>query len=551
MVAAFLSQWVRVPARRVDGWSVGVVALCLFILGPVVTLTLTAFGDSGGLWSHLVETVLFRYVTNTLMLMVGVGVLSCLFGVASAWVVTRYEFSGRMFFEWMLLLPAAIPAYIIAYTYTDFFEYAGPVQVALRDLFGWQRPADYWFPEIRSLGGAMLVMASVLYPYIYMVTRIAFRLTPASLFEIALVHRKSQFWSVGLPLARPAITAGLALVLMEAVSDFGTVEYFAVETLTLGIFNVWLGMNNIVAAAQMSLLGFVFILSLLGLELYARSHQRFSATSRSLAPLRLLHLNWRGQLACQLTCLLPLILGFIIPVAVLLKYALSDLMRGEIIAQLQVLLPTMISSLLMAAGAAILIVVISSLIVLAAAYRGGRLVRNLALAASTGYAVPGTMLAIGVLIFAGVIDRIYGALISDPRQTLLLGGVGVLLVAYLVRFQAVGYGAMVSGIRRLPDNMMNASRVLGQGFGESLRRVILPLLRGSMLAGGLLVFVDVMKELPITLLLRPFDFETLATHTYQFAKDEMLEAAALPALMIVLAGLLPVVLMNQMLRRAG
>ena len=545
MVATFLSSWAHVRSRRADGWSIGALSLCLLLLGPVVALILKALGDSGGLWGHLLDTVLLRYISNTLVLMVGVGILACLFGVATAWVITRYEFPGRILFEWMLLLPAAIPAYIVAYTYTDFFEYAGPVQSQLRMLFGWTRPSDYWFPEIRSLGGATLVMASVLYPYIYMVTRIAFRLTPASLFEIALVHRKSQFWAVGLPLARPAITAGLALVLMEVVSDFGTVEYFAVETLTLGIFNVWLGMNNIVAAAQISLVGFVFILSLLGLELYARSRQRFASTSRATHALRPLHLDLRGQTACILVCCIPLLFGFVIPVGVLLKFVLTGGLVGNVLAIAEVLG----GSVLVAGMAALLITLVSTFIVLAATYRGGAALRRMAMVASTGYAVPGTMLAIGVLIFAGSVDRSFAAVSGDGRASLLLGGVGILILAYLVRFQAVGYGAVLSGIRRLPDNMMGASRVLGNGFTSSLRRVILPLLSGSMVAGGLLVFVDVMKELPMTLLLRPFDFETLATYTYQFAKDEMLEEAALPALMIVIAGLLPVILMNRMLRR--
>ena len=547
MVATFLSRWSNGPALQVDGWSASAVLVCCLILGPIAALVVTAFGDSGGLWSHLVSTVLPRYITNTLLLMAGVGVLAICFGVSTAWVVTRYEFPGRPLFEWMLLLPAAIPAYIIAYTYTDFLEYAGPVQSMLRDMFGWRRPADYWFPEIRSLGGAMLVMASVLYPYIYMVTRIAFRLTPASLFEIAIVHNKSQFWLVGLPLARPAIIAGLALVLMEVVSDFGTVEYFAVETITLGIFNVWLGMNNIVAAAQISLFGFVFILSLLGLEIYARSRQRYSGGTRKHAGLPHILPSTRGQIACIAVCMLPLVTGFVIPVGVLLKL----LMSGPIATQFEPVYGTILASLGLAASAALIIVLLSTLIVIAATYRGGVFVRQLAVAASTGYAIPGTMLSIGVLIFAGMIDRSWSGLVGDQRATLLLGGVGVLMTAYIVRFQAVGYGAMMSGIRRLPDNMMNASRVLGQGFGASLKRVVMPLLGSSMLAGGLLVFVDVMKELPITLLLRPFDFETLATYTYQYAKDEMLEEAALPALMVVIAGLIPVILMNRMLRRAG
>ena len=545
MVATFLSSWARVRHRRADGWSIGAFVLCLLLLGPVVALILTAVDDSGGLWWHLLDTVLFRYIGNTLALMIGVGILACLFGVTTAWIVTRYEFPGRLMFEWMLLLPAAIPAYIVAYTYTDFFEYAGPVQSQLRMIFGWTAPGDYWFPEIRSLGGAILVMASVLYPYIYMVARIAFRLTPSSLFEIALVHRKSQFWAVGLPLARPAITAGLALVLMEVVSDFGTVEYFAVETLTLGIFNVWLGMNNIVAAAQISLVGFVFILSLLGLELYARARQRFAGNARTTHALRPLVPGRRGQAGCVVICCLPLLFGFVIPVGVLLKFVMAGQAGSNMLAIAEVI----IGSVSVAALAALMITLISTLIVLAATYRGGDALRRMAMIASTGYAVPGTMLAIGVLIFASLVDRSYAVVLGDGRASLLLGGLGVLLLAYMVRFQAVGYGAVLSGIRRLPDNMMGASRVLGNGFAASLRRVILPLLRGSMLAGGLLVFVDVLKELPMTLLLRPFDFETLATYTYQFAKDEMLEEAAFPALMIVISGLLPVILMNHMLRR--
>ena len=458
MVATFLSYWSTRPIRRFDGWSVAATIACLIILGPILALWLTALGDSKGLWSHLVATVIPRYVVNTLLLMAGVGVLAVLFGVSTAWVITRYAFPGKRIFEWLLLLPAAIPAYIIAYTYTDFLEYAGPVQSMLRDLSGWRRPSDYWFPEIRSLGGAIIVMASVLYPYIYMVTRIAFRLTPSSLFEIALVHDKSQFWSVGLPLARPAITAGLALVLMEVVSDFGTVEYFAVETLTLGIFNVWLGMNNIVAAAQISLFGFVFILSLLGLELYARSRQRFSGSARPVVELQPLPLNAKKGLVCQLVCALPICLGFVIPVGVLLKHVLAAPFAG----QFGQVFETVGASVLMACGAAVMIVLVSTLVVLAATYRGGVALRRLSMAASSGYAIPGTMLAIGVLIFAGIIDRTYADLVGNPRATLLLGGAGILLTAYLVRFQAVGYGAMMSGIRRLPDNMMNASRVLGK-----------------------------------------------------------------------------------------
>ena len=545
MVATFLSNFARAQRQPVDRWSVGVILLCALILGPVLAVLVAAFGDSGGLWSHLYDTVLRRYISNTLILMAGVGVVAIGFGVSSAWVISRYDFAGRRILEWMLLLPAAIPAYIIAYSYTEFFEYAGPLQSGLRHLFGWQSPRDYWFPEIRSLGGATLVMASVLYPYIYMVTRIAFRLTPASLFEIALVHNQSQFWQVGLPLARPAIMAGLALVMMEVMSDFGTVEFFAIETITLGIFNVWLGMNNLVAAAQISIVGFGFILALLGLEIYARSRQQYVSSSRNQTPLAMLVPTKAGVLACWAVCVIPLLFGFFIPVGVLLGLVATN----DLLADFLAIRGIIGNTLIVAAIVAVVIMVLSAFIVVTATFRAGSKTRKLALFASTGYAFPGTILAIGVLIFTGQLDRAIAVLFGAQFQGILFTSIGVLFLAYIVRFQAVGYGAMISGVRRLPANMMNASRVLGQGYMDSIRRVIMPLLKSSFLAGMMLVFVDVMKELPMTLLLRPFNFDTLATYTYQFAKDEMLEVAALPALMIVLSGLVPVILMSVMLRR--
>jgi len=545
MVATFLSNFARAQRQPVDRWSVGVILLCGLILGPVLAVLVAAFGDSGGLWSHLYDTVLGRYISNTLILMAGVGVVAIGFGVSSAWVVSRYDFAGRRILEWMLLLPAAIPAYIIAYSYTEFFEYAGPLQSALRHLFDWQSPRDYWFPEIRSLGGAIMVMASVLYPYIYMVTRIAFRLTPASLFEIALVHNRSQFWQVGLPLARPAIMAGLALVMMEVMSDFGTVEFFAIETITLGIFNVWLGMNNLVAAAQISIVGFGFILALLGLELYARSRQQYVSSSRNQTPLAMLVPTKAGTLACWAVCVIPLLFGFFIPVGVLLGLVTTN----DLLADFLAIRGIVGNTLIVAAIAALVIMVLSAFIVVTATFRAGSKTRKMALFASTGYAFPGTILAIGVLIFTGQLDRAISAVFGAQFQGILITSIGVLFLAYIVRFQAVGYGAMISGVRRLPANMMSASRVLGQGYMDSIRQVIMPLLKSSFLAGMMLVFVDVMKELPMTLLLRPFNFDTLATYTYQFAKDEMLEVAALPALMIVLSGLVPVILMSAMLRR--
>ena len=297
--------------------------LALFIICPIVAIFYSAFLGDTSLWPHLFSTVLPRYVYNTIVLMIGVGILSMIFGVSSAWVVTRYNFIGKNFFEWALLLPAAVPAYIIAYTYTDFLEYAGPLQKLLREIFNWNSVDDYWFPEIRSMGGAILVMSCVLYPYIYMMTRASFLTVPLSFYQTSLIYGRSSFFSVALPLARPGIFAGLALVLMETISDFGTVEYFALETLTLGVFNVWLGMNSLSGAAQISSVLFIFVVVLLTIEYLARRRQRYFEKSSGQNMLESETISFSGKLLCFLICLTPITLGFVIPVLILLNFVLS------------------------------------------------------------------------------------------------------------------------------------------------------------------------------------------------------------------------------------
>ena len=541
----------RGTRSRGAAWSWAAILLCLVCITPILFVFVAATGDAEGLWGHLFETVLPRYVANTLGLMVGVALVALGFGIPGAWAVSRYRFPGRRLFEWMLLLPAAVPAYLIAYTYTDFLEYAGPVQGGLRDLFGWSSARDYWFPEIRSLEGASLVMGAVLYPYVYLMARTAFTLTPASLFEAGRLANRNLFWSVGLPIARPAIVAGLALVLMETISDFGTVEYFAVETLTLGIFNVWLGMNNLPAAAQIACLAFFFVLALLILERYARSRRQYSDTGRKAVAQTAIQPGPAGTAWCLAACLIPIVIGFVVPVGVLLSFVL----RGYSLSLEDAALDAVLNSLLISGATAVTVMAVAALIVFVSVYRGGRWMRILAAMAAVGYAFPGTILAIGVVTAVGALDSGISAsveaLTGVPSGALLSSGIGLVLFACAVRFMAVGYGAITTGVQRLPPNMMNASRVLGHGFASSFRHVILPLVRTSILAGGMLVFVDVMKELPMTLLLRPFNFETMATHVYQYAKDELLEEAALPALMIVVAGIGPVILMNAALRRIG
>lgn len=545
------STVLRGTGSKGAAWSWVAVILCLLCVTPILSIFVAAAGDTGGLWSHLFSTVLPRYVINTLGLMAGVSLVALVFGVPGAWAVSRYRFPGRRFFEWALLLPAAVPAYLVAYTYTDFLEYAGPVQGGLRGLFGWESARDYWFPEIRSLEGASLVMGAVLYPYVYLMARTAFTLTPASLFEAGRLANRNLFWSVGLPMARPAIVAGLALVLMETISDFGTVEYFAVETLTLGIFNVWLGMNSLTAAAQIAILAFLFVLALLILERYARSRRQYTDTGRKATSMIAVRPGTGGAFWCVLVCLLPIVVGFVVPVGVLLSFVL----RGYSLSLEEAALDAVANSLLVAGATAGIVMAVAVLIVFVSTYRGGRWMRGMAAMASVGYAFPGTILAIGVVTAVGALDEGISAgvkaLTGVPSGALLSSGVGLVIFACAVRFMAVGYGAITTGVQRLPPNMMNASRVLGHGYTSSFHHVIVPLVRTSILAGGMLVFVDVMKELPMTLLLRPFNFETMATHVYQFAKDELLEEAALPALMIVAAGIGPVVLMNAALRRIG
>jgi iron(III) transport system permease protein len=539
--------WGILPAR--NSWTLISLVLACILLGPVLAVFVAASGDSEGLWPHLLDTVLPDYVANTLILTAGVAVVSLLFGVSAAWTVFRYDFPGKRWLEWMLLLPAAVPAYLIAYSYTDFLEYAGPVQGILRDLFGWQSARDYWFPEIRSMAGAAFIMGAVLYPYIYMMARVSFVLTPASLFEVAMLAKRNAFWSVALPLGRPAIVAGLAPVLMETISDFGTVEYFAIETLTLGIFNVWFGMNNLAAAAQIATVAFLFIIALLAMEIIARARRRFTDTSRravSLPPIK--RTGW-GACGCIAICSLPIIAGFVIPVGVLLNFALHDqsheLTDGILLAAR--------NTLLLALSVAVLVMMSAAFLGIASAYQGGPFLKRLTAFASAGYAFPGTVLAIGVVTAGSALDA---SIASALQATLglsyegwLTSGVGLVILACAIRFQAIGYGAVASGLERLPPNMMEASRTLGRTFGQSVRMVIAPLIRKPLIAGGLLVFVDVMKELPMTLLLRPFNFETLATYVYQFAKDELLERAALPALIIVLTGIVPVIIMNAAIRR--
>lgn len=527
-----------------QGWLNAIlISVCLILILPVLALVITAMGDNRDLMQHLIETVLFRYLSNTMILIAGVGILTLGIGVTTAWVVSRYEFPFRHSLSWMLLLPMAIPSYIIAYVYTGFLDYAGPVQSLIRQQYGFTSWNQYWFPEIRSMGGAIFVMGLVLYPYVYLMARTGFGQIPTRVFEATLLTGRSLIWHVGLPMGRPAIIAGLALVLMEVVADFGTVDFFAVETISLGVYNVWLGMNSITTAAQLALMAFVLVFILLGSERYGRNKNRFANTRSGITGVPRAEAEGLWRVVLPLICLFPIILGFILPVAILVHFSI-----GQGVGHMSDITTAVVQTLLVA-GLGMVVIMASALTIgIISCYVPSQFGRLLAGLSATGYAFPGTVLALGVLAAIGYIDqgwRWMGLTVFDAKWTSLFGGGMVMLIlAYMVRFQAVGLGAVQSALEGMPSTLVPASRVMGHGFLVSIRRVVLPLIRPAVLAGGLLVFVDIMKELPMTLLLRPFDFNTLATITYQYAHDELIERAALPALMIVLTGLLPVIIIQ-------
>ncbi len=521
-------------------WSISVAIIALAIISPVLAIFYSAFLGDTSLWPHLFSTVLPRYISNTVILMLGVGILSLIFGVSTAWIVTRYNFPGKKIFEWALLLPAAVPAYIIAYTYTEIFEYAGPFQSFLRNTFDWNNASDYWFPNIRSIEGAILVMSAVLYPYVYLMTRASFLTLPISFIQTSEIYGRNPFYSVALPLARPGIVAGLALVLMETISDFGTVDYFAVETLTLGVFNVWLGMNSLSGAAQISSVLFIFVVVLLTIEFLARRNQRFFEKSSGQNKLISEQTNSLKKFVCFLVCIIPLTLGFIIPVSILINFILS----GLSVIDFKVIFQTAFYSISLASIGAVIVMIISFLMIMVSNYKANTFQKILIFLSSCGYAFPGTILAVGVVVFVGWLnDLIYFNL------SYTIGGLLVLLFAYTTRFLAIGTGALKSGFNFINPNILDASKTMGVGFGKSLSKLIFPLIFTNIIVGAILVFVDILKELPITILLRPFNFETLATYVYQYASDEMLKESSFAAIMIIVAGLGPVIYLNSRIKK--
>ncbi|MBK7673358.1 MAG: iron ABC transporter permease [Candidatus Accumulibacter sp.] len=519
---------------------------------PVVSVLTHIFsGGTGTTWSHLASTVLPDYVANTLVLCIAVGLGVIVIGVATAWLTAMHDFPGRALFEWALVLPMAMPAYVLAYVYTDFLQFVGPLQSLLRESFGWSK-ADYWFPEVRSLGGAVTMFVFVLYPYVYLLTRTAFIERAGGMLEASRTLGLGpwrSFFRVSLPLARPAVAAGATLALMETLADYGTVSYFGVQTFTTGIYRAWFSLGDRIAAAQLAAALLAFVIVVLLIEWRSRGRARFhNTTGRHRPPGGRRLPGWRGWLATA-ACTLPLSIGFLLPAYLLLRLALtdSDTPLGPHFATLAR------NSLLLAALTAIIAVTLAVLLAYGARLSKGLLAPALNRLVGLGYAVPGSVIAVGVLIPVTRLDhwlaQQWQQWSGDNPGLLITGGIAALVYAYLVRFLAVALQSVGTSLTKITRSMDDAARSLGLGQGATLRRVHLPILRGSLFTAGLLVFVDVMKELPATLVMRPFDFDTLATQAYTLASDERLAEAASVSLAIVAVGLLPLVVLSREMSR--
>ncbi len=531
-------------------WQVVSLSISALVALPLLTLAWLSVSADTEIWRHLVDTVLTDYVRSSITLMLGVAALTLLLGIGSAFLVTQYSFKGVRFFNWALLLPLAMPAYITAYSYTGLLDVAGPVQNFIRNSFGLEF-GDYWFPEIRSMGGAIFVLSFVLYPYVYLLARASFLEQSQHLRDVAQLlgyTRRQAFFRVTLPIARPAIIAGLSLALMETLADFGAVSYFGINTFTTGIFRTWYGLNSVASAAQLALMLLGFIVILLTIE---KSSQKRAAyhTKKSAKPVVARPLSGGKQILAIALVSLPLLLGFLIPSAKLLSWALADTSQ-----LLQASFWRLVGNTVSLAGLTAILAVCFALMI-AYSYRisQSRVSKWAKKIVGLGYAVPGLVIAIGTLIplayFDNTLDGILKRNFDISSGLLLSGTVVALIIAYLVRFLAVALNAVDSGLGGIAQNMDQAARSMGLSPFSVLRKVHLPIIRSSVLTGVLIVFVDVMKELPATLVLRPFNFNTLAVRAYELASDERLADAALPSVMIVLVGLVPVILLSRKIKQ--
>ncbi|MBL9051599.1 MAG: iron ABC transporter permease [Tabrizicola sp.] len=531
---------------RPDLWTLGAMVIALVVLAPILSILWIALNPTENIWPHLMATVLPRYLATTLALMLGVALLTAAMGTGAAWLVSQYRFPGRDWLAHALLFPLAIPAYVGAYALVDVLDYAGPVQTGLRAAFGWASARDYWFPETRSLPVAILVLSFALYPYVYLLARAAYREQSGRAYEVARAlgcGPWGMFLRIGWPLARPAIAAGVALALMETVADYGTVLHFGVQTLTTGIFSTWLNGGNAGGAAQIAGVILVLILVLVGLERAGRGGARFHRLGRAAQPVEPQPILGPRRWLATALCLLPFAGGFLLPVVVMLVHSAAAPQGWLAPGLLEALRNTLIVGGLAAAatvGAALFLVY-------ALRMAGSRMAEWLMPLTLIGYAAPGAVLALGLLMPLAALDHwladsVLAVTGWDPGL-MITGTAFALGLAYLVRFFGIAQGAIDAAYGRVSPSLALAARSLGRTAGGTLESVYLPLMRGSILTALLVVFVDCVKELPATLLLRPFDYNTLSTRVFELASLERLSEAAPAALLVMAVGLSAVIVL--------
>jgi len=535
----------RPPPRGLDRWSLGAIAVAGLVLLPLISVLFMAFMPSSSDWGHLWATTLPRYLSNSLMLMVLVGALSLAIGTGAAWLVVFRDFPGRGFLQYALMAPLAIPSYIAAYALVDFLEYAGPFQTGLRAIFGWETARDYAFPEVRSMWAAVTVMSLSLYPYIYLFARDAFETQGANALDVSRSLGCSPFQSfmrVSFPMARPALVAGVAIVMMEVLNDFGTVEFFAIQTMTTGIFSLWLEAGDRAGAAEVACLMLAIVLALLLVEKLSRKQRKFHGLSKSTRPAARQKSAGLWRWLPTLICSLPVLLGFVLPVLVLILVAEpTGWGRGD-------LWSAAFNTLWLGVVAAGIAVAFAIFLTQAVRYSKTRIVGQAVPVTTIGYATPGAVLAIGILVPFAIFDHLLADVTewitgTDPGL-ILTGSSAAIVFAYVVRFFAIPQGAIESAMTQITPGMDMAARSLGKRRLGVLGRVHLPMIKGAVGTAMVLLFVDASKELPATLMLRPFNFDTLATRVYNHASLEDLERAAPAALLVTLAGLLPILILS-------
>lgn len=542
----------KAKRRAVSGWALGALMVAALIALPIVAVLSQVLVPSGGAWSHLASTVLPLYLRNSLMLVLMTVALATAMGVGAGWLIAGFEFRGRGVLQWALMLPMTVPGYVIAYVYYDRLAFAGPFQTALREAFGWGR-RDYWFPDIASLPGAAVLLALVLYPYIYLLSRAAFATQSLHLIEAARAlgqTPRGAFFRIALPMARPAIVAGAAFVAMETLADYGTVQHLGVQTLTSGIFRTWFARGEPVAAAQLAAMLIGFVALALVLEQILRGTRRYTGdpAGRSATAARHPLTGWRAGIVMAL-CAFPILAGFLYPVYELMRLTIlvGDPMWGPRFYAFA------LNSLWLAGLAALVLLCLGLFLGYARRLDGGTLVRATLGVAGIGYAMPGAVIAVGVLLPLGWADRTLDAWMRstfDLSTGLLLTGSYVgLIFAYSVRFLTISLSTIEASLQRIPHSLDDAARGLGSGPARTLATVHFPLLRGGLLSAAIFIFADVMKELPATLIVRPFNLDTLAIRTYRLASDGRLDEASTSALMIVALGILPVILLSRAMDR--